>query len=100
MDSLLQIFIMTLSVVYRPRFGRPRNTEWRLVINNLSSRATWRDIKDYMRQAGEVTFADAHKQLGEGRGVVDFATYDDMKDAMKRLDGTELCGRRIRLSEV
>ena len=32
--------------------------------------------------------------------VVDFACEEDMKKAIKKLDATELMGRRIRLSEV
>ena len=31
-----------------------------------------------MRQAGEVTYADAHKNH-RNEGVVEFASYDDMK---------------------
>lgn len=79
------------------------------------------DLKDYMRQAGEVTYADAHKQRrNEGYiffvikifiilvfsyyffvcySVVEFASYSDMKNAIEKLDGTDLNGRRIRLIE-
>ena len=32
--------------------------------------------------------------------VVEFASLNDMQRALKRLDGTELMGKRIRLSEV
>ncbi|PBC32748.1 Serine-arginine protein [Apis cerana cerana] len=56
------------------------------------------DLKDYMRQAGEVTYADAHKQR-RNEGVVEFATYSDLKNAIDKLDDTELNGRRIRLIE-
>ena len=81
-----------------------------------------------MRQAGEVTYADAHKQhrnegwvlwmewvsdFGAGPTnvldlliclcafcrVVEFATYSDMKNAIDKLDNTELNGRRVRLIE-
>ena len=31
--------------------------------------------------------------------VVDFASYEDMKKAMYKLDDTELSGRRIKLTE-
>lgn len=31
--------------------------------------------------------------------VVEYASYDDMKSAMKKLDGSELNGRRLKLSE-
>ncbi|KOB69763.1 Splicing factor arginine/serine-rich 6 [Operophtera brumata] len=51
-----------------------------------------------MRQAGEVTYADAHKQH-RNEGVVEFASHSDMRAAIEKLDGTELNGRRIRLVE-
>ncbi|KAF8794404.1 Serine/arginine-rich splicing factor 4 like protein [Argiope bruennichi] len=46
----------------RDKYGPPTRTEYRLIVENLSSRVSWQDLKDYMRQAGEVTYADAHKQ--------------------------------------
>ncbi|KAL4717209.1 hypothetical protein ACJJTC_017096 [Scirpophaga incertulas] len=83
---------------YNYRYGPPTRTEYRLVVENLSSRISWQDLKDYMRQAGEVTYADAHKQH-RNEGVVEFATHSDMRAAIEKLDGTELNGRRIRLVE-
>jgi len=80
------------------RYGPPTRTDYRLIVENLSSRVSWQDLKDYMRSAGEVTYADAHKQR-RNEGVVEFASYSDMKTALDRLDDTELNGRRIRLVE-
>lgn len=80
------------------RYGPPLRTEYRLIVENLSSRVSWQDLKDYMRQAGEVTYADAHKQR-RNEGVVEFASLSDMKTAIEKLDDTELNGRRIRLVE-
>lgn len=51
-----------------------------------------------MRQAGEVTYADAHKGR-KNEGVIEFKSYSDMKRALDKLDGTEVNGRRIRLVE-
>ncbi|RMX43738.1 hypothetical protein pdam_00006365 [Pocillopora damicornis] len=83
---------------FRDRYGAPYNTEFKLTVENLSSRASWQDLKDYMRQAGEVTFTQCHRdRIGEG--VVEFASLNDMQRALKRLDGTELLGKRIRLTE-
>uniref|UniRef100_A0A2R5LB40 Putative alternative splicing factor n=1 Tax=Ornithodoros turicata TaxID=34597 RepID=A0A2R5LB40_9ACAR len=80
------------------RYGPPTRTEYQLVVENLSSRVGWQDLKDYMRQAGEVTYADAHR-LRPNEGVVEFASYRDLKNALHKLDNTELNGRRIRLIE-
>ncbi len=79
------------------------------------------DLKDYMRQAGEVSYADAHRNR-RNEGVVEFGSRSDMKRAMEKLvrrtlsltlllavlpsnllayldrqDGTELNGRKIKL---
>lgn len=80
------------------RYGPPTRTKYRLTVENLSSRVSWQDLKDYMRQAGEVTYADAHKHH-RNEGVVEFASYSDMKNALEKLDDTEINGRRIRLVE-
>ncbi|XP_019880352.1 serine-arginine protein 55 [Aethina tumida] len=82
----------------RDKYGPPTRTEYRLIVENLSSRVSWQDLKDYMRQAGEVTYADAHKQR-RNEGVVEFASYSDMKNAIEKLDDTDLNGRHIHLRE-
>lgn len=51
-----------------------------------------------MRQAGEVTYADAHKQR-MNEGVIEFRSYSDMKRALDKLDGSEINARKIRLVE-
>lgn len=40
-------------------------------------------MKDHMREAGDVCFADVFK---DGTGVVEFLRYEDMKYAVKKLD--------------
>ncbi|CAJ1078307.1 serine and arginine rich splicing factor 5b [Xyrichtys novacula] len=83
----------------RSRNPPPMRTENRLIVENLSSRVSWQDLKDFMRQAGEVTFADAHRpKLNEG--VVEFAAYSDLKNALEKLSGKEINGRKIKLIEA
>jgi len=78
------------------KYGAPVRTSNRLIVENLSTRVSWQDLKDYMRQAGEVTYADAHKTR-RNEGVVEFASSSDMKRALEKLDDTEINGRRIKL---
>merc|ERR1712113_1209587 len=80
------------------KYGPPTRTDFRVIVENLSSRVSWQDLKDYMRQAGEVTYADAHKPR-RNEGCVEFASERDMKTALDKLDGAELNGRRIKLTE-
>ncbi|ORX80535.1 RNA-binding domain-containing protein [Basidiobolus meristosporus CBS 931.73] len=80
------------------RYGPPQRTQHRVIVENLASSASWQDLKDFMRKAGEVTFADAHREK-EGTGVVEFSSYDDMKSAIKKLDDSELKGKKVVLKE-
>lgn len=80
------------------RYGPPSRTKYRLIVENVSSRAGWQDLKDLFRSVGEVSFAEAHQYI-KGEGVVDFATSADLKNAIEKMDGTELMGRKIRLVE-
>ncbi|XP_029358866.1 serine/arginine-rich splicing factor 6 isoform X2 [Echeneis naucrates] len=82
----------------RDKYGPPVRTEHRLIVENLSSRCSWQDLKDFMRQAGEVTYADAHKGRAN-EGVIEFRSRSDMKRALEKLDGTDVNGRKIRLVE-
>ncbi|XP_068453159.1 serine/arginine-rich splicing factor 6-like isoform X2 [Clinocottus analis] len=80
----------------RDKYGPPVRTEYRLIVENLSSRCSWQDLKDFMRQAGEVTYADAHKER-TNEGVIEFRSESDLKRAIDKLDGTDINGRKIRL---
>ncbi|KAF5884874.1 serine/arginine-rich splicing factor 6-like isoform X2, partial [Clarias magur] len=82
----------------RDKYGPPVRTEYRLIVENLSSRCSWQDLKDFMRQAGEVTYADAHKERAN-EGVIEFRSHSDMRRALEKLDGTDINGRKIRLIE-
>ncbi|CAH8457730.1 unnamed protein product [Schistosoma mattheei] len=80
------------------RYGPPTRTEYRVIVENLSTRVSWQDLKDLMRKAGEVTYADAHKSA-KNDGIVEFAAYCDMKEAIEKFDGYELYGRKLRVYE-
>lgn len=82
------------------RKGNPpgRRTNYRIVVENLSSRTSWQDLKDYMRQAGEITYTNTHN-IRSGEGIVEFGSRSAMEHALDKLDNTELDGRKIRLSE-
>lgn len=81
----------------RSEFERPYNTKYRVMVEGLSTRTNWRDLKDYFRRIGEVTFADAHRHK-EGEGIVDFKTRDEMEEAVRKMDDTDLDGRRVRVT--
>ena len=63
-----------------------------LLSTGLPPSGSWQDLKDHMREAGDVCFADVFK---DGTGVVEFLRYEDMKYAVKKLDDS-----RFRSHEV
>ncbi|CAO2832829.1 unnamed protein product [Amaranthus hypochondriacus] len=73
------------------RGGAPKHTDYRVMVTGLPSSASWQDLKDHMRRAGEVCFSDVYKDRRYGGmvGVVDYANYDDMKRAVRKLDDSE-----------
>ena len=82
------------------RGGNPpgKKTPYRIIVENLSSRTSWQDLKDYFRAAGEVSYTNAHNQR-QGEGLVEFAERRGMEYALEKLDDTELNGRRLKLVE-
>jgi len=78
------------------RFGPPVQTRYRMLVENLSTRCSWQDLKDMMRDAGEVTYADAHKKV-PNEAIVCFGSHDELRRAMDKFQGKEINGRRIKL---
>lgn len=88
---------------YRSRgsatYGMSRRTEYRVIVTGLPNSCSWQDLKDHMRKAGDVTFAQV-KRPSKGQrkvmrdrdgmmGLVDYASYEDMKHAIRKLDDSE-----------
>ncbi|KAI8809132.1 hypothetical protein BJ742DRAFT_806441 [Cladochytrium replicatum] len=70
---------------------------FRLIVEHLPSRTSWQDLKDLMRRAGEVVFADVDRN---GDGIVEFSTARDMEEAIKLFDDTDYHGKRIYVKEA
>uniref|UniRef100_M4B1L7 RRM domain-containing protein n=1 Tax=Hyaloperonospora arabidopsidis (strain Emoy2) TaxID=559515 RepID=M4B1L7_HYAAE len=72
----------------------PRNIrgsgDFTVTISNLPPRVSWQDLKDFMRKAGDVVFAEVD---GRGGGIVEYGNKRDMKYAVEKLDDTEFRGR-------
>merc|ERR1711936_130255 len=77
------------------RNERPYRTRHSLTVENLSSRCSWSELKDIFRKCGKVTYTDAHQRIGSGRGEVCFDSADDLKVALKEMNGYEINGRKI-----
>jgi len=63
-----------------------------LIIAGLPPTGSWQDLKDHMREAGDICYADV---FHDGTGVVEFVRYEDMKYAMKKLDDTKFKSHEV-----
>jgi len=70
----------------RGRGAPARRSQYRVLITGLPPSGSWQDIKDHMREAGDVCFADVYK---DGTGVVEFSRHDDMKYALRKLEDSK-----------
>ena len=58
----------------------------------LPPTGSWQDLKDHMREAGDVCYADVYK---DGTGVCEFLRYEDMKYAAKKLDDSKFRSHEV-----
>jgi len=78
--------------------GRFRKSNYRIIVENLNSRTTWQDLKDFMCKAGEVVYTSVRRPT-PGEGLVEFRDRDAMEYAIKELDDQKLDGNYIRCME-
>jgi RNA recognition motif-containing protein len=80
-----------------------RNPACRVYVSNLAWRTTWRGLKDHMRSAGEVTYADVYldkeTRRSRGCGVVEYEDEASAQRAIRELNETTLDGRLIYVRE-
>lgn len=66
--------------------GVSRRSDFRVLVTGLPTSASWQDLKDHMRRAGDVCFSQVYRDRDGVRGIVDYTNSDDMKYAIKKLD--------------
>lgn len=74
----------------------------RVYVGNLAWSVSWQTLKDHMRKAGEVTFAEVFTEASgrsRGCGVVQYQSEADAANAIATLNDTELLGRLIFVRE-
>ena len=71
-------------------------------VGNLSWDVSWQDLKDHMKNAGNVVHADVmmgNDGRSRGCGLVTFASAQDAENAIAILNDTDLNGRPIFVRE-
>ncbi|KAJ3932810.1 MAG: hypothetical protein NXY57DRAFT_1048233 [Lentinula lateritia] len=68
----------------------------RIIVSGISRDTSWQDLKDFGRDAGNVSFADIDRDV-PGQGILEFLSREDADRAVKELDGKDLRGRAVRV---
>uniref|UniRef100_A0A7S3G4Y7 RRM domain-containing protein n=1 Tax=Palpitomonas bilix TaxID=652834 RepID=A0A7S3G4Y7_9EUKA len=67
-----------------------RHSDFRVIVEGLPVSASWQDLKDFMRSAGDVIFTDVIRERdGTKTGIVEYSSDEDMRRAVKELDDVE-----------
>ncbi|KAG9156962.1 hypothetical protein Leryth_009017 [Lithospermum erythrorhizon] len=69
--------------------GVSRRSDFRVRVTGLPHSASWQDLKDHMRRAGDVCFSQVFREGSGTTGIVDYNSYEDMKYAVRKLDDSE-----------
>ena len=78
-------------------FGRPSDDGYRVVVENLSTRVDWQELRDMARPYGEVLYADAH-HYRRNEGVLEMSSRSEVKRVVEKLNGKEFNGRKMKLT--
>lgn len=81
----------------RSRGPATKRSQYRVLVSGLPPSGSWQDLKDHMREAGDVCFADTYK---DGTGVVEFLRHEDMKYAIKKLDDSRFRSHEVNLRKM
>ncbi|KAK4051148.1 g-strand binding protein [Microbotryomycetes sp. JL201] len=82
--------------------ARNSKKENRVYVGNLSYAVKWNDLKDFMREAGNVVFAEIMmlpNGMSKGCGVVEYSNPEDAQRAIRDLNEQTLLGRQIFVRE-
>ena len=69
-----------------------RRSDYRVKVTGLPPTGSWQDLKDHMREAGDVCYSDVFK---DGSGVVEYNRYEDMKYALRKLDDSRFKSHEV-----
>lgn len=76
--------------------------ENRVFVGNLPWQARWQELKDHMRQVGEVTFAEVLEEedgRSKGCGLVAYRTAAEAERAVTELHDSDFQGRKLLVRE-
>ena len=93
-DDQIKQARLLLEKSIRDQEGRGlQDRKYRVMVTGLPPTGSWQDLKDHMRDAGDVCYTDVFK---DGSGTVEYLRREDMKYALKKLDDTKFKSHEVR----
>ena len=90
-DKIIYNFLLFMPIFLC--LGPPaRRSQYRVMVTGLPPTGSWQDLKDHMREAGDVCYSDVFK---DGSGAVEYLRYEDMKYALRKLDDTKFKSHEV-----
>jgi len=78
----------------------PERSDYRVIVEGLGRSTSWQDLKDAFRSSGDILFTDVRRdRYDEYYGIVEFRYKDDIEHAIRKMDGAEVNGHKIRVKE-
>jgi RNA recognition motif-containing protein len=75
----------------------PTRTEFRVKISGVPSSVNWRDLKDWIREVADPTYADI---TSGGDAVAEFKSEEDADRVVSKLDDQDFKGSRVRIART
>lgn len=76
------------------RSGAPTRTDFRVKISGIPSGANWRDLKDWIREVADPSYADISSG---GEAVAEFKSEEDADRVVNKLDDQEFKGAKVHI---
>jgi len=84
----------------RERNNGPERSDYRVVVEGLGRGTSWQDLKDAFRSSGDILFTDVRRdRYDDYYGIVEFRRRDDIDSAIRKMEGAEINGYKIRVKE-
>lgn len=82
------------------RNNGPERSEYRVVVEGLGRGTSWQDLKDAFRSSGDILFTDVRRdRYDDYYGIVEFRRRDDIDQAIRKMEGAEINGYKIKVKE-
>eukprot|EP01039_Chlorochromonas_danica_P004484 gene4484-4913_t len=71
----------------------------RILVTGLDPRVSWQDLKDWAREAGDVTFTNVFNREGKHLGVIEYKDEKGFENALKVLSAIPISGALVKVEK-